>query len=106
MIPINDNPPPGVIDRRDGNTKGECGITTVGCLFCKDQISASRDYVENYDSMAWAPKDGCQIATCPFWQKPDCWQAVTGAKSDPKKYCPVWRRRQAAGRWDIERYRL
>jgi hypothetical protein len=50
---INDSPPPGTVDRRDGSTKGEIGITTQGCLFCPDQIAASKKYVDNYDKIKW-----------------------------------------------------
>jgi predicted RNA-binding Zn-ribbon protein involved in translation (DUF1610 family) len=51
------------IDRRDGNTKGECGITTVGCLFCKDQIAASSKYVANYEKIQWDKEEIPKIAS-------------------------------------------
>lgn len=103
MIPISDAPPPGAVDRRDGSTKGENGITTVGCLFCPDQIAASNKYVENYKSHKWADKDACQVATCPFWNRSDCWQKMAGRKLDPKTNCPIYKRRQVTGEWDVER---
>jgi len=90
MIPISDNPPPGVVDRRDGSTKGECGITTTSCLFCKDQIAGSKSYVEKYDEMTWASKDGCQMATCPYWGKPQCPQVPD---------CPTLKYWKENGKW-------
>lgn len=102
MIPVSDAPPPGVVDRRDGNTKGECGITTIGCLFCKDQISASREYVEQYGKIKWAGKNGCPMATCPKWNRDDCWlnTAEHEHKPNPKKECPVYLRWKQAGVWE------
>ena len=99
MIPISDNPPPGTVDRRDGSTKGEVGITTVNNLFCKDQISASKEYIKRYDEMTWAGKNGCPIATCPYWNTPLCWQRDTGSKENPKIKCPFYRNRQETGLW-------
>ena len=101
MIPVSDNPPRGVVDRRDGSTKGECGVTTTGCLFCKDQIAGSAEYVRNYGEMTWAPKNACQIATCPFWMTRQCWKNTTGRTQDPKLYCPVYRQRQSTGKWPV-----
>jgi hypothetical protein len=100
MIRISDNPPPGTIDRRDGNTKGEVGLTTKGCLFCKDQISGSGTYVRRYDEVAWAGKDRCQVAICPFWGTTECQEVVSGKKIDPKESCSVYRYRQLTGRWE------
>jgi hypothetical protein len=48
------------IDRRDGNTKGEVGITTLGCLFCPGQIAASSKYVDNYDKIRWGKDEESQ----------------------------------------------
>ena len=103
MIPISDAPPKGVVDRRDGNTKGECGITTTSCLFCKDQIAGSSEYVSRHDQMKWASKEGCQIATCPFWETPDCFAEksfkIGNSFTDPKTNCPVWNYRKETGEW-------
>lgn len=101
MIRVSDNPPPGVIDRRDGNTKGECGITTLGCLFCKDQISGSAEYVKNYEDVKFADKGACQIATCPFWGSGDCWQTKIGPIPAPSRMCPHYMRRQRTGSWKL-----
>lgn len=103
MIPISSDPPKGVVDRRDGSTKGECGITTVGCLYCKDQISGSASYIKNYDQMEWGAKNGCNIATCPFWNDPGCWKNIGGGSKDPKKHCPIYKRRQRTGSWNVEK---
>jgi hypothetical protein len=99
MIPISDNPPPGVVDRRDGSTIGECGITTIGNLFCKDQIANSKSFVKRYGEITWSDKGGCQVATCPHWNKPTCWLTIKPKRLDPKKHCPVYLRRQKTGRW-------
>ncbi len=107
MISIPDTPPPGTVDRRDGSTKGECGITTTGCLFCKDQIAGSSTYVQNYDQMKWGPRDGCQFATCPFWGQSDCWYQMVDRKRVPKTECPIYKRKQLTGVWeDVEREEL
>lgn len=60
------------IDRRDGSTKGEMGITSVNNLYCKDQISNSSGFVREFDKIDWAPKDGCHWTSCPFFRKKEC----------------------------------
>jgi hypothetical protein len=100
MIPISDNPPPGVVDRRDGNTKGDCGITSISCLFCKDQIAGSKTYVANYEGIAWGSKNQCQMATCPYWGKgTECWQYGTGSQENPKESCPTYKHWKTTGKW-------
>ena len=95
MIPISDNPPPGVVDRRDGSTKGECGITGVNNLFCKDQIANSSKYVNHYDEMSWSPRESCQMATCPVWGSLGCRHFA-----DPSN-CPVLKKRKETGSWSF-----
>ena len=87
------------IDRRDGSTKGEIGITTVNNLYCRDQISNSTRFVENFDKMAWAGKNGCQMATCPLWGKHSC-QMNWGLK-DPKS-CPIFESWKVGGYWSAD----
>ena len=94
--PISDSPPPGIVDRRDGNTKGDCGITSTSCLFCKDQIAASSAYVNRYDEVRWAAKNRCQMATCPLWGKPFC-------KMISKDRCIVYQHWKTTGRWQTDK---
>lgn len=99
MLPINDNPPPGVVDRRDGSTKGECGITTTKCLFCSDQIAASKTYVKKYKNMRWGANTKCRMATCPYWNTDVCWLAANGKSDLDKNSCPVFCHWRETGQW-------
>lgn len=47
------------------------GPVTLGCLFCPEQIAASASYVKNFDQIKWK-KDGCQYATCVYWNTDNC----------------------------------
>ncbi|MBI9085463.1 MAG: hypothetical protein JEZ11_17840 [Desulfobacterales bacterium] len=100
MIPISDNPPPGVIDRRDGSTKGENGITTTKCLYASDQIAGSAEYVANYAKVAMAAKDACQVATCPLFLHEGCWANwYPPKKAINLEKCPYYRHRHETGTW-------
>lgn len=88
-----DDPPPGVVDRRDGSTKGERGITTMGCLFCPDQIAGSAKYVQRYDQVEFSNPSECQMATCPNWHRPGCEWAATPSR------CPALRYWKQHGEW-------
>lgn len=62
------------------------GISSSGCLFCRDQINASGVYVANYDQIAWK-KDGCQQASCPRFMTPTCWEHSHSDSS--ARECPL-----------------
>lgn len=63
------------------------GITTMGCLFCKDQISVSADYVKNYEAINWK-KDGCQHASCPFFNTRACLELMDEDVREDSTNCP------------------
>jgi len=65
------------------------GITTVGNLFCKGQISVSAEYCENFDQIKWK-KDGCMEGTCFLFDTQDCLENYEAeVAKDPKK-CPLY----------------
>jgi len=68
---------------------GQRGATTVGCMYCRDQISGSHEYVENFEHMDWK-KGGCMWATCPYWDTVMCNEHFAAREMrafDPKKEC-------------------
>jgi hypothetical protein len=75
-------------DKRNfDNAEKPGGITTVGCLFCKDMINASREYVDNFDQISWK-MDGCQWGTCPFFNTPGCLENFDDAVRRNPTTCP------------------
>lgn len=68
----NPNKPPLPIDRRDGSTKGEMGVTTVGNLFSRDHLTSNQKSRSGYDQIKWAEKGACQNAMCPDFMRPSC----------------------------------
>ncbi len=51
--------------------KDRKGVTTVGNLYCEDQLCLSDRGKDNFDRIAWK-KGGCQKATCELWNTPLC----------------------------------
>jgi len=51
--------------------KDKKGITTVGNLFCEDQLVYSERGRVNYDKIDWK-QGGCQQAMCRLWRTEEC----------------------------------
>ena len=66
------------------------GPTTIGCLFCPEQIAASSAYVENYSRIKMK-KNGCQKAMCRRFGADTCQETYVsgfdGSKIPQPPFC-------------------
>ncbi len=69
--------------------KDRKGYTTVGNLFCEDQLTLTKQGRDNFDQINWK-KSGCQWATCKFWNTSDCPEPPKGPTFDAKKHCILY----------------